>query len=122
FIKPAERVVVEEQLKECVHVTALRLEPLGHSDADDFADIHIANVEGAIAPTKDLCDFGSEEVLQVVADRLSHAAKLLVGLRQEATVEMFEHREPAWGRMQFSKRLNLLVQPVAVGEQFKSTR
>ena len=92
FVEAAEGVVVEKEFEEGVHVAAFGLESLGHGDQNDLSLIHRGEIECAFTSAEDFGDFGGEEVLEVIANGFANAAKLFIGLIEEAIGEMVAKR------------------------------
>ena len=115
FVEAAEGVVVEKEFEEGVHVAAFGLEALGQRDEDNFALIDGAEVEGAFAGAEDFGHFGGEEVLEVIANGFANAAKLFIGLIEEAIGEMVVNGGAA-GRLEKAFEVfQFLFEEVAVG-------
>src|SRR6185436_2183028 len=98
-------MAVVKQLEKRVHIPPLGLKFLRHGREDDFALVNCGEVERAFFCAENLRDFGSEKVLQVVADGFADAAMLFFGLVEKAVREMGIHSGAAWG---FEKCLKIL--------------
>ena len=97
FVEATQRVRIKQHFEEGVDVTALGLELLRHGDADDLAPVDLGEVEGVRGGAEDLRDVGCDERLEIVGNRLFHAADLLGRLIQEAVAEVADQFEPSRG-------------------------
>ena len=96
FVEAAQGVIVVKQFQECVHITPFGLKLLRHRRENDFALVNRRKIESAFAGAKHLGNFGGQEVLQVVADGFTDAAKLLGGLGEKTVEKVRVNGGPAW--------------------------
>ena len=120
FVEATQRVIVVKQLEHRVHIPSLRLEFLRHGREDDFALVNRSEVERAFPSAEHLGDFGCQEVLQIVADGFADAAKLLVGLGEEAVCEVSIHGGAARCFQKVFQILHFFFKKFAVGQQLES--
>ena len=88
LVETAQRVIVEKQFQERVHITPLGLELLRHGHEDDFAIINRRVIKRVFLGAKHLGHFRRQEVLQIIPDGFAHAAKLFFGLVEITVGEM----------------------------------
>ena len=117
FVKAPEDVHVEEHLQERVHVAALHLEFLRHSDADNLSAVDVGEVECVRTRTKDLGDLRCDECLEVIGDRLFHAADLLGWLSEKTIGEVLNQLAPAGGLMARGEVAHRFVQVALIEQQ-----
>src|SRR5439155_24993304 len=102
-VETSQAVLVKQQLQEGVHIETLGLKLLRHRQANDSATINVTKVKSAVRAAKHLRDFGSDEVLKVIADGFAHPPELFFGLFEESVCEVVPDRHAFIRGKQFGK-------------------